>query len=392
MTRKKQQAETPTQPEALDLEGVYAAEELNPALAKLYSEMGIEEGGQAKVYVHKLLDGGKESRVWEGSPDEYNLNVIAKQFGSGDYTVRIYIPNEAGRPVVRGNKTFSYTLPPGEDEKIAAIRNPKTSLPAAQNNQSGEFIAAIDRMMLGFTQAMTQIIERMTPKEKDPLTTLQGIKELAQVLVPPAQPHQGNSIVETLALVKSFQEVAKGFQPETPPDGEGGVGGVAARLMEKFLGKAIDTGQLNLPGVTPGAQATNDVPAATPQTTSTDEPQLTDEEQENMMLVRIMLGRTLRAAQSNMDFSTFAEGAYDDIPEELIGGLLAQPNWFEWIVQNEPRLKQYQGWLTQVRDKLIEFAREDGIVPPLTPAGEPRTVATDGSDNAGNVGGGKPAG
>jgi hypothetical protein len=100
-----------------------------------------------------------------------------------------------------------------------------------------------------------------------------------------------------------------------------------------------------------------------------------------------MLGRTLRAAQSNVDFASFAEDAYEDIPEELIAGLLANENWFAWVEQNEPRLAKYKTWLTQVRDRIIEFAREDGIVPPLTQTPEQSNVPANGASNEGNVGG-----
>jgi hypothetical protein len=245
----------------------------------------------------------------------------------------------------------------------------------------------------------------MMPREKDPLTTLQGIKELAQVLIPPAPAREGNSLVEALSLIKSVKEVI-GDNGADANAGEGGVGGVGLRMVEKLFSRAIDSGQVAIPGVTPAAtnpapapllpphqgepSAVEPIPAATgavPIDPLNNQPDLTEQD-EQMMLAKIMLSRTLRAAQSNTDFASFAEDAYEDLPEELIAGLLAQPQWFDWIAQNEPRLKQYQAWLTQVRDRILEFAREDGL---LTPAPEQSKVAANGAPDTGNAGGVKPA-
>src|SRR6266481_1741400 len=101
-TKKALDDESAYTGELLDDES-FNGESLNPALETLYAELGISGEGEAVVFVSQLDADkkGAEAQVWRGSPDDYDLEAIARTFGSGNYRVKVYVRGPTGHRAQR---------------------------------------------------------------------------------------------------------------------------------------------------------------------------------------------------------------------------------------------------------------------------------------------------
>lgn len=324
----------------LDLTDVYDFNALNPALAKLYSEMGIDENeGQARVYVMKVMnDSGKEARVWEGPPEEYNLMATAKRHGSGDYIVRVHGPHESGRMVLRGKSDFAIQLDPVEDARIKLQREGAIAA-APQNSMTPEAMAAL---------VVSAVKAAIPAQAAGP--SIAEIIALAKAMQP-AQP-----AVNPMEMLKAFAGIAREVQDDDPRP-RGGSNGFDlmtkvvdkfAPLFERVLQAGAAGGVINPALAAPGAQGGE--LAAPP-------------ENEDMSIrLRMGLAFLIERAKENRDAAGYANMVIDTIGEEQAQALLDDPHWFAKLQAVHPDVGSHEAFFRELFSEIRDLMEPDDPV------------------------------
>lgn len=366
------------------MDEMYDAKSLNPALESLYDEMGMTGDGDATVHISKLdSDGrGNEANVWRGDPDSYDLEQIAKTFGSGAYRVKVYVRTPEGRKPCQANKIFFWKLSPVDERKLKeAAEAPIEAKPVAQPaNEMREMFAGIASMMQENTR---QMIEAMKPRETNPMQTLEGLKQIAEIMKPAAVT-PGMDIMSALSVATKLIDLSKGMNP--PPllnsDGDVSTGAVLLKGMEVFA-QAMSKSQ----GAQPGAVQIPEAPALPNQ----------QESDEMMLMFKMQLKAANMNAAKGMPPEDFADSIYDLLPDEMLNVLLGDPEWFKKLCEIEPSCAQYEAWYQSVRNAVAaiyaqESAEQD--MPPDLTNEKPASII-DGKGNPADAAGtettGKPA-
>lgn len=354
MTKARTQQIQPENPDPIDLTGLETGEMLNPALEAIFAEMGQDQLGKIKVYISKLVeDTGKEARVWEGPPADYDLMVTARRFGSGDYRVKVYVPHESGRIVIRGNNVFTILLDPSEDAKIVALRN-GSPVSVAQVQQSQ---ITPESLAIAFASA----IKAAMPAPVDPLQQMDRLAGVMQKLLPSQTTVPvGNSFMEILNAAKSLMEVTRGFNPPIDAEGKTDVKGLAiARgvdLLAKMFEKSVESAKPN-PSIAGNQQALaapfagNDDAAA--QT-------LTPEQQEDLEMNRLQIKMINREAKAKTDPITLVDKFYEDLPEAVFDLIVFEKDWFGIICANVPECTDHKTWYEALRSAIIAKGIKEG--------------------------------
>lgn len=364
MSRKHAKDDAERQAGALELDEIYSAEQLSPALAALYSELDIEETGQVKVFVSKLLDNGKDARIWQGPPADYDVVALSKRFGSGDYRVKVYVPRGDDRaPVMRGNKVFTMVLDPAEDASLKRERE-GTLQPHSGAVLTAETIAA------AVTQAIKAALPAPVAPAVNPLDIIKGLADVFKNMMP-AQP-QGLNALDALKTAASIFKEMRGPDDEREPLDRGvNASGmdVFMKLIDKF-GPALlaaagqpqpQPGQPALPAPAPAQAAGNAQPA----------------EDEAMIKFRMALAFLVQQAQADNDPTTYAGMILDNIAEPDLDTLLKNEQWLEYLASFEPRVMNQQKWFKELRDAVIELRKPDD--------GEPARDALTGTPESGKT-------
>ena len=346
---------------AIDLTGLETGDELHPALQRLYAEMGTDEFGKIKVYIYKLnAETGKEPRVWEGPPGDYDLMSVAKRFGSGDYRVKVYVPHESGRIVVGANTIFPILLDPAEDAKIVALREGKDA------TQLGGVVAPIAQPAItpeSLAIAIASALKAAMPAPVDPFAQLDKVAGILQKIMPPAQAAQpaGNSFMDTLKATQALMELTNGMR--SPIDAEGRVDtkGVAITrgidLLTKMFERSLEQNQSAKPAV-PAKQIvapqSGEGEPATPEA-----PQLNQEQIEELEMLKLQIRMVNRQAKVGADVEKLAEEYYDELPQDIFDLIVFEPNWFAILCQNVPECAEYKDWYEKMRTAIIAKGLKD---------------------------------
>lgn len=359
MAKRAPQQEQVTQTEAIDLSGLETGAELNPALQAIYAEMGQDEFGKIKVYIYKLEEeSGKEPRVWEGPPGDYDLMAVARRFGSGDYRVKLYVPHDSGRIVIGGNQIFPILLDPAEDAKIVALRNGQLN-PAQPAVQAVQPQITADTIALAITTALKSAM----PAPVDPLEQMTKLAGVMQKLMPaPVVAPTGNSFMETLAAARSLMELTKGFAPPVDAEGRADVKGQAmlrgVDVLTRMFEKSLEQAKPNPNAV----QAEKSVTVAPLENAQSQEiaPELSAEQLEELEMLRLQIKMVNREAKANSDVDKLVEDFYDELPDAIFDLIVLEPKWFEVLCTNVPECAKYKEWYEKMRTAIIAKGMKEG--------------------------------
>jgi hypothetical protein len=330
-----------TETHGLDLDDVYSAEPLSAALENLYTELDIEQDiGQVQVFISKIdAATGKEARIWQGTPADYDLTGIAKRFGSAEYRVKIYVPNPNGRVSLRGNKIFKMELDPADDARIEMMRKGITQ-PPAQASMTPDAIAAL------VAQAVKAAMPVPVAPAINPMDVIKGLADVFKSMMPAAQP--GMNALDALKTAASiFREMRGG-----DGDGEPIQRGVNATGMDVFM-KLIDkfgpallaaSGGPQPPALAAPAQPIdNAAPAA---------------EDDAVLKFKMGLKFLVAQAQADNDPTTYAGMILDNVADADIDGFLQNDAWLEYLGGFEPLVKNNAKWFGELREAVIALRAE----------------------------------
>lgn len=349
----------------LDLEDVYSAEPLNAALSGLYAEMGIEGELQSFVTVHKVLPGsGKEARVFKDAPDKYDLDQIAKRFGTGEYVVRVYVQRESGSFVCRGSKVFHMMLDAGEDAALQAIREGRAtavSAPAPQGVGITEILAILERSQSNMLQLLTPILQGAAGSKQNTLQELKGLAETFNMM--PGKGGAATDPMQLFGMFQKFMELTNSLKPEKPlSEDEIGPNAIMMKGLEMLL-ETVKGAKNAQPAALAGMPDASAIAAPAghsvlPPPVLPAQPLPANEDEEMKLFLKMQLSMMLRAAANDSDVETYAalvfEQAPDDVMEQLQG-----PDWFAKLVELEPKCAAFQIWFGKLRERVMEMLAED---------------------------------
>lgn len=364
--------ETAAPENSVGLEETFDADALNESLSKLYGELGIGDNGESNVYVYKFVENGKEARIWEGSPDDYDLNKLSRRFGSGDYRVKVYVRGDSGRFVLRGNKVFCMLLDPIEEVKAQQIVSGAPVAVAAP---------AFDPMAIA--NAITTAIAAAMPKpapQVDPLQQMAQLAGIMKTMMPNQAPQQ--SPMDMLGVMRMTIEMMNLAKGERDPI-ESGVNAtttdVFMKMIDKFgapiaglLAQQTTPGMAALPAPPttgeappvpfPSGTTTAETATITPEVSQPAQPPQTPEQEQQMlaqMRLKAGLGFLCMQAKADNDPGTYAEMAIDNVPPDALKTICESPNYLDELAKFEPDVKNHAQWFADLRECIIEVLTAD---------------------------------
>lgn len=353
---------------------------LNPALEQIRADLNITGDADVTCHVSKLdADGkGTEFKVWTGDPDEYNLETIAKRFGSGQYRIMVYMKIPSGHKVRQINKVQALMLSPEDEARVIAARAAAANPPETKQADNGlNSLAGI--LVQGFQQLGELIVKTNSKPEVDPLAMVERIAGAMKAMQPaaPAQP-QGGGFVETLNMIKVFNEVT-GAGKSALPEGADSSTALMMAGMDMFkpvIAKAMEQ-KSNAPAALP---TTGDQSAA--RLTAPVDAQPIETDNEEFMLFKLQLKAANKAAASGADAADFADSIFAILPDPVLQGMAFDPAWFDYLVKAVPDCAAHKAWYEQVRAALVEIGVEDGVF--IRDASGQLTLPPEPAQNAGN--------
>lgn len=328
------------------------------AMREIISELGFESDLGIKVQIWKLETGEPEARVWEGPPEDYDLMRTAREFGSGDYRVKLRAPvnpDGTGQIVNKGSRVDRIKLTYAEEQVITARGNAQSqpqALAAPPVDIAGQVAATINPIL--------QEIARALAARPDPFEMLLKAKELfapppvTAAPVAPVAERSGSDLlqaamakrIETMGVFELAEKMGLGsFGGSDGEEGDISVGSLTG-LASQFL-KTIQAKQSEKPQPV----------------TIENPPQQTEPEDDMMALIMVE-----RAAKKNADADEWAEtlAQFAETSVEVGNGqsvtldaVIVASNWFEVLTAKKPSLAAYKPWLSTVRDKYIALTADD---------------------------------
>lgn len=332
---------------ALELDDVYSAEPLSAALESLYSELDIDpQAGQVQVHITKIgpVD-GKEARIWQGTPADYDLNALAKRFGSAEYRVKIYAANPLtkGGMSLRGSKTFKMELDPQDDARLELMRKGIAQPQVQQPMVTPELLAVM------IAQAVRQAMPLQAPPPINPMEVIKGLADVFKSMMPTTQP--GMNALDALKTAASILNEMRGDEGEPIQRGVNATGmDVFMKLIDKF-GPALLAASVNQPGQPAQAAlaAPVKVEGAQPET-----------EDQAVTQFKMGLAFLVNQAMADNDPAVYAEMILDNVPEADVEKFLQNDNWLDYLGGFESRVKNFPKWFTELREAVIELRKETG--------------------------------
>lgn len=350
---------------ALLTDDTFNAESLNPALESLYAEMGMSDGGEATVHVTKLNadDKGTEAHVWKGAPDDYDLERVAKQFGSGDYRVKLYVRIATGQKVLKGNKVFSWLLSPEEENKR---KNPQGVAPTINPMDLSRMVA----------EAVRAAIPQQTVPQADPITQMRQFAEImAMMRVDTPAPPQTDPmlIMRNMLEMQAMMRDSLPERDEAPASGNATTNDLLLGLINKFGPMFAQTMMQQGAGAAPAlggmpqpAPEQLPVPSQAPVVAPQPEPAAPTQTEDDVNF-RLKMGLNFLIMQCDSGGlpETYAEVVLDSVPAPDLQTIIDAPNAIDVLAQFDKRIAEpkYREWfgllIAECRAILTEGGEEN---------------------------------
>lgn len=332
------------------------------SLSVLREALDISDEAETSVHVYLFDEESKiDSKIWDGDADAFNLGNLAKVFGSGKYRVKIYARNADGYKPMRYNRIIAWTLSPEDEAKVQAAKlaakNPVLPAPGARDN--GDMRETVKDMMAGFQASIAQILAANQKPAVDPIAQLTALAGLMKNMMP-APAAAAPDLSTLLGMLKTLKDITGSGEPSE------------ASATERLMLKAADA---FLPAVAQGltkqpapaaAESTQPV-AALPAPDAQTEPETEEDEMKVMERLKIaMFQQQLKAANKAAARGVlpgdYADSMYDNFEEDDLHKLSTEPQWFALLCEVEPGCKAHEAWYAAMRDTVLEYAAEDGVL------------------------------
>lgn len=339
-----------TEAQSLLQEDSFNGESINPALETLYAELGMTDNAEATVHVTLLNadNTGKEANIWRGNPEDYDLEQLAKQFGSGDYRVKIYVRAANGSKPLRANKVFSWKLSPKDEETRRNPPKSDTPQPAFNPLDLAKVIAEAVRAAMPPPAAL--------PPPVNTMAQMREFAELMAIMRPPEAVHApaGNALGNMRDMIE-IMEMMRGGRDDAPAVGSATGNDLMLKMIDKFSPLFMNV-LAQQGGQAPGApqlpallqqQATPFDPQFAPQPVQPTQPTQNEADEVNIKL-RMGISFLLQQCDAGGAPETYAEVVLDSVPADAVQTLINSAAPLDYLAGFDVRCKvePYAAWLT----------------------------------------------
>ncbi len=302
--------------------------EAESPLSEFISKMQPHDG---KVMIYRLSAGNNRNMafVFSFSAGAYSyedmLETLRDEYGGGDFCIKIHA-GEGNR--LRMQERVSVEAPKIKKTEIVQQNSGNNSMIDMMREQMASQQTMLNNLLLGIAQRpqapaaaglglveMLTILEKMTPKQVDPMQQLVLMRELVDF----GKEVSGNAPEDTgfmsafKALAPALTAIASNQPPQAQPAGR------------------------------PGNQLPQAQPASRP---GNQPPQNAHQAEQNESLV--LLKMLVRAAKIGTDPEIYAEVVIDQLGEENCTAIINNPDLLKGMLLQIPDGENYSEWFTQL--------------------------------------------
>lgn len=300
-----------------------------------------------KVY-RKTIQGALEwcSDYTISEWEEGGVPRVRADWGAGTYEMRVMITGKAG---VRYREVF----------RIAAENKPivPTPAPAPQTTELSEVVRMLAEGQQRILEAVSQRPDP-TAQLQSTLALMASMREAMGLNAPPPPPppasDPGAMLGQLVGAIRQLREVATEVAPPaSDPDNPMAMFGQIAEVVK--LGLSQRAGAAPMPAV----ELPPSIAQAQPQ------PQENDE-MFGILVLRGQLQTLVDMAAKGADVEAGAQFVADNLPDDLLG-YLPLPNILEILGTVNPKVREHDAWMLQVRDRAVQLIQADDDTPQLPP-------------------------
>jgi hypothetical protein len=311
----------------------YEPEPDDIALQTVLSELGAD-GSNAKVNVYQLDAMKNKAFVGAFLPTEFSLENVQKQYGPGDYEIRVYDN--------KGLKT----------RRIIKIAEPKMTVSNLPVTGIGD-AKILETMQNGFKEMGAMFANALAgiasnqPKPKTTMEMLQEMQLMREIMGVNNAPAQ---TADPLQMVEMAMSLAEKIQPRI---GEPGTGEVILEAIKNF-GPMIATGlqKAQTENVTRPVIQQNPVPQIS-------QSPVNEGQDEMNVMKKYYLNLLIAQATNDNDPYTYANMLLDVVGDEQALQFVNTPDWFERLCSEDARAANFRPWFDRMRAAILDLTSPD---------------------------------
>ncbi len=381
----------------LEVEELFAdaeQEDIERAIVTEFGRSADDALCEVKIAKVDAKDKQKEDWCFTCSLEEFPiLERIRREFGAGTYAVRVHVNGTV-------KKYFRIGIAPRLDIKEIPMRTETTGMAEAlaqalqrQNEMMERLIQATMTRPLGKQETL---LEKINIVELLPtiVAALTGLKTFLT-------PAPNNATKDMVEMLNSFMGVAEKLKGEgVEGKGESSMVDIIRDLLKSpMFEKMVDNIATMQPGLTalpPGTVTTARQPgigevvqplakqptpqpaAQQPKTNGVSEQQQTIDPQ-LQALIHNLKYLTQKAAQAS-DVGLYADWIIDNVPQDYLKQMVADPNALNTLIQLVPEAAPYMGWFSRLINEVNEALTPDDALAQDVEHVQPAATASTTSD------------
>jgi len=322
----------------------------------LRGSMGAE---RAAVKLYRLSNTGEEfcTEYSPGDFEQLGLDGVRKEWGSGQYAIRLYATNpETGKFARRASQTVKIADAPRRLDVVAPA--------PTQNTELVHIFESIQKNQEMMLRALTE-----RPPAPDPMSEMTKMLSMMTMMREAmglnSQPQQKSSIGEIVEAIKELKS-AKSLIDNEPEEKEETLTSMIPQVLE-----VIKTGMTQQQQQQPPADYSVPVVTLPPSLASMPvemqaqphpQPQSQSEQEDEQMLILKLLADKRHIQKFIDDKKTPLEAAtwiHESASDELIA-LIAEDQWFEALSNVMAEAKTHEVWLKATRAIVMQKLKDDG--------------------------------
>jgi hypothetical protein len=299
-------------------------------LDNLFAELAGQSDLTVSVYRAEASKGFKGGPfLYSTHPDNFSLETLRDEFGSGNYSLHFK----------RNNKWIRRLVVSVEAKPKPSSGIPGQTAPSFNVSQPDAITKLAESMVTGFRELGQLIVQSNMQRapERNPLDDLLKMREIFMpVAAPPPPPDNMDVFLKGVEFAKNI----------TPRDSE--VGGMEV-LMESIKSLA--------PVFVAGVQQSQQAPQTHPQQQAViDQRQLPIPETQQVnpdmnatFMARQAVNYLIRQAVADNDPANYAGMVIDQLGEDKTRELMDSSNWFEQLTEVSPAIATHRAWFEELR-------------------------------------------
>jgi hypothetical protein len=305
-------------------------EDEESAVDRIRTLLRGSKDSKASVKLYRVRDDGKIGFCRSYTPEEFelgSLDLIARQWGPGNYEIRVYGQNASGKTGVLARDTI-----------IVEAASESLPGPALEQSTLGRILERLEQRIATVETAKPDPVADF----QRTLAMLATVKDLFAPAVPVSPASMVKELAETLGVLKMVREE---IEPSPVPDDP--LAASLPRVLDLIAGaqKAAPVAE-----AFPSVQVPQ-LPASPPMAQN---PPETDEAD----MMKLAFAWLIGEAKKDAPVDAPADTIYERAPDELLA-LLKTANWFEQLTTVHPAIAPYRAWFTRLRDEILRIEREE---------------------------------